>query len=107
MKLKLFINLSSFVAAIAAVALLWPQPFFLAGILGMLLGLCLWQNHQRHHAANALFFGLVGPAAEIICVYFGAWSYGAPQVLGIPVWLPLLWSLAGLGLAEVNSYFSE
>jgi len=102
--MKIFINLGSFVAAIIAVALLWKTALILVCILLLLLGLCLWQNHERHHLANTLFFGLVGPTAEIICVHFGAWSYGAPQILGIPLWLPILWSLAGLGLAEVSAY---
>jgi len=36
---------------------------------------------------------VLGPVCEALPVAAGAWSYAAPQVLGMPVWLPLAYAL--------------
>lgn len=36
---------------------------------------------------------LLGPVAESLPIAAGAWSYANPQVLGMPVWLPLAYAM--------------
>jgi hypothetical protein len=46
--------------------------------------------------AFALLAGLAGPAVEAGLVALGAFDYTEPDVLGVPIWLPLLWANGGL-----------
>jgi len=34
-------------------------------------------------------------------IYFGAWSYANPTMLGIPLWLPLAWGIAAVFVKRV------
>jgi len=43
-----------------------------------------------------LMAGIIGPGVEVVAICGGAWSYSVPFVLGVPIWLPLLWGLSGL-----------
>lgn len=43
-----------------------------------------------------------GPVAESIAIYFGAWSYDNPALLGFPLWLPFVWGNAGLYVLRVK-----
>ncbi len=40
----------------------------------------------------AFTFAILGALLEIICVHFGIWKYSNPDILGIPLWLILLYS---------------
>jgi hypothetical protein len=40
--------------------------------------------------------GVLGAFAEIIAVKGNAWQYGNEQLLGVPIWLPVLWGIAGV-----------
>lgn len=54
-----------------------------------------------------IFFILVvisGPIAEAIAIYFGAWTYTTPLLIGIPAWLPFVWGNAGLYIARLKSF---
>ena len=53
---------------------------------------------------------VLGPVCEALPVAAGAWSYTAPQILGMPVWLPLAYALfaslvahASLALGGIES----
>jgi hypothetical protein len=53
-----------------------------------------------HTQADLLFYFAAlsfGPLGEAISVWSGAWAYSRPSFL-IPLWLPLLWGIAGLFL---------
>jgi len=40
--------------------------------------------------------GLLGSGAESILTYLHTFSYSNPDILGIPLWLPLLWANGGM-----------
>jgi len=57
---------------------------------------------------------VLGPVCEALPVAVGAWSYAAPQILGMPVWLPLAYALfaalvahASLALSAIESDIPE
>lgn len=39
---------------------------------------------------------VIGPLGEAVIIAHGAWSYAKPVVFGVPIWLPVLWGVAGL-----------
>ncbi len=47
-----------------------------------------------------------GPLAEIIAVHFGVWSYSHATIIGIPLWLPLLWGLASVFFLKIERALS-
>jgi len=52
-----------------------------------------------HTKEDLVFFwtgALLGTGAEIVCIYYGAWNYSNPVILGIPLWLPIFWGFASL-----------
>lgn len=49
---------------------------------------------------------IVGPLGEAVVIYFGAWSYSAPQFMGITAWLPFLWGNAGLFIRQTNEFIN-
>ncbi len=78
---------------IAVVLLLWRMPVWTTLSLLAGLGLQLWFWREKSDAATMLAAALLGTPAEMICVKYGVWTYEAPGLmLGIPVWIPLVWA---------------
>src|SRR5947208_3584979 len=51
--------------------------------------------------AFALAAAVAGPAAEAAIHALGAFDYTEPDVLGLPLWLPLLWANGGLAIRRI------
>ena len=47
-----------------------------------------------------IYFGLAGGVAEIVAVYFNVWHYQNPNFFGVPIWLFVLWGIAGIYLGR-------
>ena len=45
---------------------------------------------------------VLGPACEALPVAAGAWTYARPDLLGMPVWLPLAYALFALLVAQAS-----
>ena len=45
---------------------------------------------------------ILGPACEAMPVAAGAWAYARPDLLGMPVWLPLAYALFALLVAQAS-----
>jgi hypothetical protein len=95
MKKSLVIELGIYVVAIALVCLLWQMPIVLAlCLLGLsVLVLCRW--HTRIDLFIYAVGFVLGPAAEMVAIHFGAWEYSKPLFV-IPLWLPPLWGIAAV-----------
>lgn len=88
--------------ALGFVVSLWESPHVLMIALFVLYG--FWQSlvlKERSYIYIFVIAGVFGPLAEIIAIYAGAWQYSLPQLLGIPLWLPPLWGLAGVFLVRI------
>jgi hypothetical protein len=75
---------------IALVSIFWQRPMALS--LGLIL-VAVFMIYRWHQKSDLIIFFVafvLGPAAEAIAVYFGAWKYAKPIFL-IPIWLPFLW----------------
>lgn len=60
-------------------------------------------NRTPQTAVMLLLAGVVGPLAETLPIFFGAWSYPQGTLLGMPIWLPPGWALFGFGLVKLAS----
>ena len=92
----LLVDVLLLVVAVALVSLLYKQTVLLTIIMvaGWAIALKLW--HSKNDIATLLAGAVAGTLAESIAVMTGAWKYANPTLLGIPLWLPLLWGGAAM-----------
>jgi hypothetical protein len=69
-----------------------------------ILALCRWHTRSDLFLYSVAF--LLGPAAEVIAVYFGAWEYSKPLFL-IPLWLPPLWGVTAVVMRRLAETLVE
>lgn len=102
MQHRTFLHGLGAVAALLIPSLLWQQPLVaFVGVALVAAGiLALYQDRVLY--AVFVVVGLMGAAAEAVAISHGAWIYSRPQLLGIPVWLPVLWGIAGVTVVRIE-----
>ncbi|HTE22641.1 MAG TPA: hypothetical protein VK674_06395 [Candidatus Limnocylindria bacterium] len=88
------------------VVVFWREPLITLLLL-MSLGLVLNAVTGWRLIKVYLITALLGCAAEVICIQAGAWQYGSPQFLGIPIWLPFVWGNASVLFFELAGQFGH
>ncbi|MFC1630173.1 hypothetical protein ACFL06_01400 [Patescibacteria group bacterium] len=86
-----------------AVVLFWKNSLLLVLLLAVLSILMIVIGKTRKDFYLYFIVFLIGPTVEAIGVYFGAWVYSQPEVIGIPYWLPFVWGNAGLFIKRLYS----
>jgi hypothetical protein len=83
---------------------LWPDNLIATTLLLILSAITIF--HWRTHSDIFHFVvpAILGPLAESICIFYGAWTYSNPTLI-IPIWLPLVWGLAGISIGRLVDYF--
>lgn len=91
---ELLLDAMLFAFGVAAISLLYKNNVLLTLIIigGWVTAIKFW--HVKHDIYLFLAAAALGTAAEIVAIRFGAWQYSNPTILGIPIWLPLLWGIA-------------
>jgi hypothetical protein len=92
--------------SIALAAALWEHPLLLMGCYGFLSVLILLVWHEKADVIAYTTIAVLGPLGEAVAVYYGAWAYAKSSFL-VPVWLPLLWGIAGLFLRRLLWMLTE
>jgi uncharacterized membrane protein YoaT (DUF817 family) len=93
-----------FAALTASIIVLHRHNWFLLAVLCLLLIAVVTHWHRRSDVVCLLVIGSLGTAAEVLFVRFGVWRYANPSWLGVPVWFPISFGLAGLvGLRVTRS----
>ncbi|MFH1424829.1 MAG: hypothetical protein ABIG20_04085 [archaeon] len=85
------------------VTYLWTTPFILTAILIALGVLMLGLSKRLDDILLFILAGVSGALAEIYGISHGAWAYANPTFFGIPIWLPILWGVAGLYMRNLHS----
>lgn len=88
---------------LAPILLRIQYPILTIIILAILSLLMLAIDWNRRNILLYLAIFISGPIAESIAIYFGAWSYNNPALLGFPLWLPFVWGNAGLYVLRVKA----
>ena len=98
--LDLTLDLIFFSSVLFFVVLSQKEPLTLSlGLSVWSIGL-LWIMENKKNIYFYLMMAVLGPLAEIVCVYMGVWSFYNPDFLGIPYWLPFFWGIIGLCLGD-------
>ena len=93
---EFFFNALVSLLALVATAIFWTQPVLLTIMLFVVGIVHIWIVRVEHVVLFYITVAILGPLVEAFVMYFGAWSYAIPYVLGVPIWLPFLWGSAGL-----------
>ncbi len=85
---------------VALASALWTHPAKLTGcyVLVSLLTALKW--HTKADLVSYAAGAVLGPLGEAVAVHYGAWTYAKSSLL-IPMWLPLLWGVAGFFLRRL------
>ncbi len=86
----------------------WVWPVKLTGFLAVFAAWMGWWDKRKNDVQWYAMGFVLGPFIDLVGVYGGSWQYGAPFVLGIPVWLPFAYGLSGLLLRRLaESWISK
>lgn len=96
----LYIILAAF--SLGFVALFFDRPVVLLLLLVLLLAILLVMDWSWKLAIFVLITGIAGAGAEAVGISHGAWAYAHPALRGVPLWLPVLWSIAALFIRKVG-----
>lgn len=96
--------LSFYLSTLAVICLFWSKPYLAFALLSVLVVLRLMIFKKKNNWLVFLLTGILGAISEIIAVNFGAWVYAKPGLINIPIWLPLVWGMAGLCFRDIYSF---
>ena len=95
------------ITSLLSVGLLWRQNLLLFLVLIVLAALLLVMNRSKKEIKTFFFCGFFGPMAEVFVITFGTWSYANPSMMGIPIWLFILWGIASIFMVRGCSFFKD
>lgn len=100
-----FIATSIFaIASLLSVAFIWKNNFILFVTLSIIAVLMLSIERSRQEVKVFIYCAVLGAISECIAVSFGAWTYENPNLVNIPIWLPLLWGIASTYIIRVYKF---
>lgn len=85
-----------FILAAVSPALLWQNSIATALLLIAISVAAVKLWHEKSDIATYILAAVFGPLAEMISINSGAWQYSNSNAFGIPIWLPLMWGMAGM-----------
>ena len=80
---------------------LWKHPVILTSGYVLISIIVLIKWHTKADVISFITGAVFGPLGESIAIHYGAWTY-SKSILIIPIWLPLLWGIAGTFLRRLT-----
>ena len=94
---ELPVRIMLFAGAYGVTAVLWRNSLLLLGLLLAAWAITLVVSAEgRPTVLYCVLFAAIGTGYEMALVAVGIFSYAEPEVLGVQVWLPGLYLIAGL-----------
>jgi len=93
---KIYMAFVFFVGAVVSVYFFWKKTVFLFALLVIISFLKHRVIPIKRESDIFVISGLIGSLGESFIITGGAWSYANYQLLNFPIWLPLLWGIAGI-----------
>ena len=101
LKKELLFEIILFFAVISTMAIFFNNNILLSFLLIVIGAVVIKFYHKKQDVYFFVTGAILGPLAEIICVYFGVWQYANHSFLGIPMWLPLAWGFASMLIKRI------
>lgn len=96
----LFTNIIS-TTSLVMVAFIWKYNLVLLILLSALSILMLLVEKSKQEVKTFAFCAIFGAVSEYFATSHGAWTYSNPNLLSIPIWLPLVWGLSSIYIIRV------
>lgn len=94
-------------SSLLSVAFLWKDNLILTIVLIVLAILMLLMNRSKQELKTFIFCAFFGAMAEAFAIIFGTWTYGNPSLIGIPIWLIVLWGIASIFMVRIYLFFKD
>jgi len=90
-----------------SVSLFWTNQIILTTIIVVIsvIMLLIWRDKEDVYLY--IIVAVSGAIAEAIAIGFGVWTYTLPDFIGIPIWLPFVWGMAGLFVKKISIEIHE
>ena len=85
----------------ALASVLWAHPGWLTLCYAFVSIFTLLKWHTKADLVSYAAAVILGPLGEAVAVHYGAWTYAESSFL-VPMWLPLLWGIAGFFLRRLT-----
>ncbi len=86
---------------ITLVSAFWPDPVKLTGCYVVVIIITLLKWHTKADLVAFAAGAILGPLGEVVGVHYGAWTYAQTNLV-IPMWVPLLWGIAGFFIGRLT-----
>jgi hypothetical protein len=88
--------------SLLVVSFFWKEPLLLTFLMVLVSAIMLIVWRKKEDLYLYTIVGLTGALAEAVAIAFGAWTYTLPTAIGIPIWLPFLWGIAGVVIKKIS-----
>ncbi len=87
---------------VVSVSLFWKQPVqpTLVLIVISAVMLLVWRSKEDLYLYAVV--SISGALAEAVAMISGAWVYPLPAIVGVPIWLPFVWGIAGVFIKKIS-----
>jgi len=103
--LRNYVKVSALLS-LAAVVFLHPNNFAIGASLSFIvLYLGYLEGSYRELMFSIILGGILPTFGEMLAVHKGVWNYSNPNILGVPLWLPLAWGLASFSINRFVNRF--
>lgn len=101
---KLFIETIPIVAGIPVSYFFWQNTLVLSLIYLAASLLLIYLHKDRTEFMIFLYGALIGSIVEVIGVNISGYqSFSKPDILGIPIWLPIVWGYGFVAIKRIGS----
>jgi uncharacterized membrane protein YoaT (DUF817 family) len=94
-------------ATLAIVVLFHDNLIYSVLLLATISACMLALERDKASVIVYVFCFIFGALAEIIAIYFGAWTYSSQQFAGIPFYLSFVWGNAGVFIKSFNELIKK
>lgn len=93
---NIFLDVGFLILTILIIILFYKKILFTT-ILLFILSILMLLKYKSKIAIKIFITGsILGALVEMICIYYGVWSYTFPNFVNIPLWLIPWWGAASL-----------
>jgi hypothetical protein len=95
------------VSTLLAPSLFWGEPYLVLVMVCIFSVLMLAVEYTKTAIFLYIIVAILGPLAEVVAIISGVWVYTEPQIMGIPLWLPLVWGNSALFILRIHAFLKE
>ncbi|MFC1687486.1 hypothetical protein ACFL0L_02815 [Patescibacteria group bacterium] len=104
-KKTLAIELVLFITVVTSFMLFWESTLLASGLIFLIVIIGFIFFHSKEDIVFFVIGMILGTVGEIICTHFNIWTYFNPSLLGVTLWVPMVWGFAFLFARRIRDTF--